>query len=115
MSEVNAQIPNAGTASPAPKLNAIQLIEQELVNFFKQKEAAVKQAEQAIANTHAIDGAIQGAQHLLAKLRQAAAAAEAEVVKLATEAKAEVEKIATEVEDEVKKGIHLVEAETQKL
>lgn len=106
---------STSVAAPAPKLNAIQLIEQELANFFKQKEAAVKQAEQAIANTHAIDGAIQGAQHLLAKLRQAVAAAEAEAVKLATEAKAEVEKIATEVEDEVRQGIHIVETEAKKL
>lgn len=103
------------TATPASKLNAIQLIEQELGNFFKQKEAAAKQAEQAIANVHAIDGAIQGTQHLLAKLRQAAATAEAEVKKLAGEVKTEVEKVATEVEGEVTKGIALVEDLAKKL
>jgi hypothetical protein len=56
------------TVQPAPqKLNAIQLIEQELVGFIKQRE-------QAIANVHAVDGAIQAARHLLDKLK-------AEVVK----------------------------------
>jgi hypothetical protein len=71
--------PVAGTpatvATPAPKLTAIQVIEQELGNFFRQKE-------QAVANMHAIDGAIQGAHHLLAKLRQEAAKAEAVVEKV---------------------------------
>ncbi len=78
---------------PAPKPTAIQLIEQEIVNFGKQAEAAAKNAEQAVANVHAIQGAIQGAQHLLAKLR----AAEAVAV------------------NEVSKGIHAVEAEVEKL
>ena len=34
-------------------LNAIQVIEQQIVTYFQQKE-------QAIANVHALDGAIQG-------------------------------------------------------
>jgi hypothetical protein len=62
--------------APAPKLTAIQLIEQELSGFIQQRE-------QAIANVHAVDGAIQGAQRLLAKLKQAAAEAEAETKKAA--------------------------------
>jgi hypothetical protein len=83
---------------PAPKLTSIQLIEQELQNFFKQAEQAAKNAEQAVANVHAVQGAIQGAQHLLAKLKAAEAATVNEVKKLAGEAVAEVEK-----------GIHAVE------
>ena len=70
---------------PAPKLTSIQLIEQEIVNFGKQAEQAAKNAEQAVANVHAIQGAIQGAQHLLAKLRAAEASAAAEVTKVETE------------------------------
>ena len=61
--------------APAPKLNAIQVIEQEIGNFFRQKE-------QAVANVHAVEGAIQAAQHLLARLKQEAAKAEAEVEKV---------------------------------
>ncbi len=70
---------------PAPKLTSIQLIEQEIVNFGKQAEQAAKNAEQAVANVHAVQGAIQGAQHLLAKLRAAEASAAAEVTKVETE------------------------------
>jgi hypothetical protein len=72
--------PGVGTPAPvqqqAPKLTAIQLIEQELGNFIKQRE-------QAVANVHAVEGAIQAAQHLLAKLKQEAAKAEAVVEKVA--------------------------------
>ena len=56
--------------TPAPKLSAIQLIEQEIVNFSRQRE-------QAVANVHAIEGAIQAAQHLVGKLKAEAAKAEA--------------------------------------
>jgi hypothetical protein len=83
---------------PAPKLTSIQLIEQELQGFFKHAEAAAKQAEQAVANVHAIQGAIQGAQHLLAKLKAAEAAA-------ATEAK----NLTSEAETSAKNAIHAVE------
>jgi hypothetical protein len=61
--------------STTPGLNAIQLIEQEIGNFLKQRE-------QAIANVHAVDGAIQAAQHLVAKLKAEAAKAEVEVEKV---------------------------------
>jgi hypothetical protein len=82
-------------AAPAKPLTAIQTIETELAGFFKQRE-------QAIANVHAVDGAIQAAQVLLGKLR----AAEAEAKKLAEEAAAKVkaaaeivvEKVETEAE-----------------
>jgi hypothetical protein len=83
---------------PAPKLTSIQLIEQELQNFFKQAEQAAKNAEQAVANVHAVQGAVQGAQHLLAKLKAAEAATVAEAKKLVGEA-----------ETEINKGIHVVE------
>ena len=74
-------VATAVQAAPvAPKLNAIQIIEQELGNFIKQRE-------QAVSNVHAVEGAIQAAQHLLARLKAAVVAAE----------------------DEIKKGIALVE------
>ena len=78
------------TPAPAPKLTAIQIIEQEIGNFFKQRE-------QALANVHAVDGAIQAGQHLLAKLKAEAAKAE------------------TFVETEAKKVVAAVEAEAKKL
>ena len=83
---------------PAPKLNAIQIIEQELFNFFKQRE-------QAVANVHAVDGAIQGAQKLLGILKAEAAKAEVEAKKLLADAQTEV----TEVEGEVKAEVVKVE------
>ena len=100
MSETQAPlVPPAVQAAPAPKkLNAIQIIEQEIVNFIKQRE-------QAIANVHAVDGAIQAAQHLLARLKAEAAKAEAEAKKLLGEAEIEVEKVEGEVKTEVGKVI----------
>ena len=77
------------TPAPAPKLTAIQIIEQELAGFFKQRE-------QAIANVHAVEGAIQAGQLLLSKLKAAASKAE-------TEVETEVSKVITEVETEAKK------------
>ena|ERR1700676_458011 len=81
-------------ATPAPKLNAIQLIEQELSGFIKQRE-------QAVANVHAVEGAIQAAQHLLMKLRIAAATAEAEAKKLLGEAASEAGKVVEFVKKEL--------------
>jgi len=89
-------------------MSAIQTIEQELGTFFKQRE-------QAIANVHAVDGAIQAAQHLLIKLRAEEAkvvgAVEAEVTKVvdAVEGKVEADvktavvEVAPAVEAEIKK------------
>jgi len=94
---------DATTVAPR-KLNAIEMVEQELGNFIKQREAAAKQAEQSIANVHAVDGAIQGTRYLLDKLKAEAAKAVLEVAK-----------IADAVEGEVSKGIHVVEAEIKKL
>jgi len=53
---------------PAPKLTSIQIIEQEIQGFIKQRE-------QAIANVHAVEGAIQAGTHLLGKLKAEAAKA----------------------------------------
>ena len=108
MSTDTPVVPVAGTPTTEKKLNAIQLIEQELSTFFKQRE-------QAIANVHAVDGAIQATQHLLGKLRAEAAKAEAEAKKLLGEAETEVKEAVTAVAGEVSKGIHVVEAESKKL
>lgn len=88
-SVVPGPIAPAPAPAPAPKLTAIQLIEQEIGNFFRQKE-------QAVANVHAVEGAIQGAQHLLAKLK-------AEALKAETFVTTEVKKAVTFVETEAKK------------
>ena len=99
----------AATAPQSAKpLTAIQLIEQEIGNFFKQRE-------QAIANVHAVDGAIQGAQALLAKLKAElvkaenfakaeAEKAEAEAKTLVGEAETEAKAVETKVVDFVKKA-----------
>ena len=58
------------TEAPAKPLTAIQLIEKEINNFIQQRESA-------IANLRMIEGAIQGAQHLIGKLRGEAAKAAA--------------------------------------
>lgn len=94
----NPVVPAAPTA-PAPKapakpLSAIQIIEQDIVGFFKQRE-------QAIANVHAVDGAIQASQSLLARLRVEAEKAAAAVKADATKAVAEVEKVEEEVKTDV--------------
>ena len=60
---------------PAPKKqSAIEIIEQEIITFIKQRE-------QAVANVHAVEGALQGAQHLIAKLKAEEAKAETETKK----------------------------------
>ena len=58
------QAPATATAVavPAPKLNAIQLIEREILSFQRQRE-------QHMANVHAAEGAIQAGQHLLNVLK----------------------------------------------
>ena len=81
----------AQEAQAVPKLNAIQVIERELANFFKQRE-------QAIANVHAVDGAIQASQHLLQTLKAEAAKAEAEVKSVVESGIHLVEKVAERVE-----------------
>lgn len=90
-----AEMPKAAYAAPAavpapaapvvaaPRLNAIQMIEQEIAGFIKQHATALQQREQASANVHAIEGAIQAAQMLVGKLKAEAAKAEAEVANAA--------------------------------
>ena len=104
MSTDTPVVPVAGTPTTEKKLNAIQLIEQELSTFFKQRE-------QAIANVHAVDGAIQATQHLLGKLKVEAAKAEAEAKKLLGEAETEVKEAVTAVEGEAGKVIEFVKKE----
>jgi nucleotide-binding universal stress UspA family protein len=109
MSTPAQALPGAGTpAAAVPPLTAIELIEQELANFFRQRE-------QAIANVHAVDGAIQSTQHLLAKLKAEVVKGEAWVKAEAERVEAEAKKLAGEAETEVSKGIHVVEAEAKKL
>jgi hypothetical protein len=86
----------ATPAVPAKPLTAIQLIEQEIVGFLKQKEAA-------IANVHAIDGAIQGAQSILNKLKTEVAKAEALAKEVVADVKVEATKVVAAVETELKK------------
>lgn len=81
MSKKEIATPTPAPAT-APKLTAIQIIEQELQNFIQQRVQAVKTAEQAMANVHAIEGAIQAGQHLLVKLKAEAAKVEVEVEKV---------------------------------
>lgn len=88
--------PVAPVAAPKP-LTAIQHVEQELMGFIKQRE-------QAVANVHAIEGAIQAAQHLAQRLR----AAEAEAVKIGKE-------VVAKVEAEVPVVEAAVEAEAEKV
>jgi uncharacterized protein YpiB (UPF0302 family) len=80
--------------SAAPKLSAIQMIEQEIGNYISQRE-------QAIANVHAVDGAIQAARSLVAKLRAEEAKAVAEAKKLASEVEAEAGKVIEFVKKEL--------------
>jgi hypothetical protein len=73
-------------ATPAPRLNAVQILEQELFAFIKQRE-------QAVANLHAIEGAIQATQQLLGKVRAEVAKAVSFVETEASKVEAAVEKV----------------------
>ena len=87
-------------------MGAIQVIETELGTFFKQRE-------QAIANVHAVDGAIQAAQHLLAKLRAEEAKVAAEVTKVIDEVKAAVEGAPAVVEAAPVSNVVAIDAATK--
>lgn len=78
----------------APKLSALQMIEQEIGQFFKQREVA-------IANIHALDGAIQAYQQLMGKLRAEAAKVEDEVKKVVSDVEGEANKIIDFVKKEI--------------
>lgn len=89
-----APVAQAQAPAAAPKLNAIQLAEQALFEYIQQRE-------KAIANVHAIEGAIQAAQQLIGKLKAAEAEAVAAAKKLASEAVSAVEKVESGVKSEV--------------
>ena len=91
----------AAPGAPAPKLNAIQVVEREIENFAKQRE-------QAIANVHAVDGAIQAAQHLRQLLVAEANKAENAVKTAARTLVNDVEAIATKVETAVEDAVAAV-------
>jgi len=84
----------APTVVATKKLSSIEIIEQELAGFFKQRE-------QAIANVHAVEGAIQAGQLLLSKLKAAASKAETEVEKAETAVEGEATKVVEFVKKEV--------------
>jgi hypothetical protein len=107
MSETQAPVATA-TAKP---LNALQLVEQQIIQYVQQKEQAARNAEQAVANVHALEGAIQAGQQLLTKLR----AAEAEAIKLAQSAVATVESEVKNVATEVENKVVSIETAAQKL
>lgn len=91
-SQVGVSTGAANTQAPAPKLTAIQLIEQQIKDY-------VRQREQAIANVHAIEGAIQAAQQLAGKL----SAIEAEAKNLAST-------LVTKVEADAKEAVAAIES-----
>lgn len=91
----------AAAAVPAPK-TAVQTIESELSNWLKEKE-------QMLESLKAVNGAIQGAQRLLALLRAEEQKALAAVKKVEGEIKPEAEKIEGEVKTEVGKAESAVE------
>jgi sugar-specific transcriptional regulator TrmB len=91
VAEVGAAATTAAPTAVAPKViapakprNAIQVLEEQLQDFFKQKA-------QLIANQHAVEGAIQATNLLLGQLRE-------EVAKAAAFAASEAKKIVTEIE-----------------
>lgn len=97
-------VPQApATAAPAKPLTALQVLEQELAGFIRQRE-------EAISRVHAVEGAIQAAQHLLSRLKaeeqKAVAFAAAELAKAETA----VAPIVADVEAEAKKVVTAVES-----
>lgn len=119
-------VPVAAPAAPAAPKSVIQITEEQIFVLGKQRE-------QAIANVHAVEGALQGAQHLLviyknevakaeAFAKEELAKAQAEAKKLIGEAKTEAGKVesglAVDLEAAKAAGIHVVdevEAEAKKL
>jgi len=108
MSETPATVVPQAQQSPAiapgKPLNAIQLIEQQVIQYFQQKE-------QAIANVHALEGAIQAGQQMLQKLK----AAEAEAKELAETVAADVESGVKEAVAEVENKVISIETAAKKL
>jgi hypothetical protein len=107
--------PAVASAAPAAPKTAIQIIEAQIVGL-------VKQREQAIANVHAVEGALQGAQQLIAALKEEAAKAEALAKTLLAKAETDVKAVESGAAVDVEKlkayGIKVldaVEAEAKKL
>lgn len=96
------------TPVPAAPKSAIQLIEEQIVGLIKQRE-------QAIANVHAVEGALQGAQHLVGLLKAEAAKAEVAAKELAAKVEAEAKNLLSEAKAEITKVVDAVEAEAKKL
>lgn len=101
--------------APAKPITAIEMIEKEIVSFIKQRE-------QAIANTNAIEGAIQGAQQILGKLKAEAAKAEALAKEVAERATSEIQsafdsaKAGTErITSDVESVFESIKAEAKKI
>jgi hypothetical protein len=103
-----AGVVSAKPAEAPAKLSAIQQVEQEILSFFQQRE-------QAIARLHAVEGAIQAGQHILAKLKAGEATAIAEAKKLIGEAKPEVESALSAVKGEAEKAAAFVEAKAKEV
>lgn len=113
MSEIQTPVSSVtgtlGAVAPqAGRMTAIQIIEQEIVGFIKQRE-------QAVANVHAVEGAIQAAQFLLAKLKAEAAKAEAEVKAVAAKAYAVGEGLVKQADAAVDAAVSAVETEATKV
>jgi hypothetical protein len=118
MSEANeVPVPTAAPAAPAapapvqagPKVvapskpkNAIQVIEEEIQNFLRQKE-------QLVANSHAVEGAIQAAHLLLGKLKAEAAKAVAFTETEAKKIEKDIEGAAGSIESEAEQLLALAE------
>ena len=81
-------------------MDILKSLEQDMVNYIKQREVAVKQLEPATANVHALGGAIQALQIFIQKVKADALKAESEV-------KSEIQT----AENAAKAGIAAVEAE----
>ena len=86
--------PVTPTAAPAPvKKSAIELIEEDIVSYLRQKE-------QAIFNLHLVEGAIQGARSLITRLKAEAAKAEVESKKIGAEVEHVAETVVTDAKNE---------------
>lgn len=105
---VASPVPAVAAAAPAPAKNALQIVEEQIVAFIQQRE-------KAIANVHAIEGALQASQHLLGVLKAEALKAEAAAKAAVEAAKAEAEKAATKAETVAEEVVTAVEAEAKKL
>lgn len=96
--------PAPAAAAPAQPLNAIQIVEQQIAGFIQQRE-------RAIANVHAIEGALQSAQHLLGVFKTEAAKAEAAAKAAFEKVKADVESVIHGVDTKAEEVVAVVKKE----